>query len=60
MDDYKAVRCINCIFYQVTWDTEKPYGCNKLGFKTSILPSTYVINVSGNECQSFKQKKKRK
>ena len=50
---------MNCRFYQVTWDADKPYGCLKLGFKTSILPSTYVIQVSGNKCQSFSKKKKR-
>ena len=56
MEDEKSVRCVYCRYYQVTWDAEKPYGCAKLGFKTSILPSTYVFQVSGNVCQSYIQK----
>ena len=60
MDNYKSVRCVHCRYYQITWDVDKPYGCNKLGFKTNILPSSYVINVSGNECQSFINKREKK
>ncbi len=56
----KSVRCLNCKYYHVTWDAEKPYGCSKLGFKTHVEPSTYVIQISGNVCQSFIQKSKRK
>ena len=59
MENYNTVRCTNCKFYQVTWDAYKPYGCVKLGFKTTILPSTYVTQISGKECQSFIKKKKR-
>ena len=54
------VRCINCKYYQVSWDADKPYGCSMLGFKSRIEPSTYVIQISGNICQSFVQKNKRK
>ena len=54
------VRCINCKFYQVSWDADRPYGCSKLGFKSRIEPSTYVIQISGNICQSFEAKNSRK
>ena len=54
------IRCINCKFYQVSWDADRPYGCSKLGFKSSIEPSTYVIQISGNICQSFEEKNSRK
>ncbi len=59
MENEKLVRCVHCRYYQVTWDAEKPYGCRKLGFKTSIIPSSYVIQISGSICQSFSQKTKR-
>jgi hypothetical protein len=54
------VRCINCKFYHVSWDADRPYGCTKLGFKSRIEPSTYVIQISGNICQSFESKNSRK
>ena len=53
MDETNTIRCIKCRYYQVTWDAEKPYGCNKLGFKSRIEPSSYVTQVSGNVCKSF-------
>jgi hypothetical protein len=54
------IRCANCRYYQVTWDAEKPYGCSKLGFKSRIEPSKYVVQVSGNMCRSFSSKTGRK
>jgi len=41
----------------VTWDAENPYGCSKLGFKSRIEPSKYVVQVSGNICHSFSLKR---
>ena len=60
MENTSKVRCINCKYYQVSWDAERPYGCSKLGFKSKIEPSTYVIQISGNICQSFTAKNIRK
>ena len=60
MEHTSKVRCINCKFYQVSWDADRPYGCSKLGFKSRIEPSTYVIQISGNICQSFEAKNSRK
>ena len=54
------VSCINCKFYQVSWDADRPYGCSKLGFKSRIEPSTYVIQISGNICQRLEAKNSRK
>jgi hypothetical protein len=54
------VRCIDCKYYKISWDADKPYGCLKLGFKSKIEPSSYVIQISGNICQSFSAKKNRK
>ena len=60
MEQASRVRCINCKYYQVSWDADRPYGCSKLGFKSKIEPSTYVIQISGNICQSFVAKNNRK
>ena len=53
MENNTTIRCVKCKHFQVTWDAEKPYGCNKLGFKSRIEPSTYVTQVSGKVCKSF-------
>ena len=60
MEPTSRVRCIKCKYYQVSWDADRPYGCLKLGFKSRIEPSTYVIQISGNICQSFEAKNSRK
>ena len=60
MDKELRVRCINCKFYRVSWDADMPYSCTKLGFKSKVEPSTYVIQISGNICQSFIAKNRNK
>ena len=60
MEQTSRIRCINCRYYHVSWDADRPYGCSKLGFKSKIEPSTYVIQISGNTCQSFVAKNIRK
>ena len=60
MEQTFRVRCIDCKYYQISWDAEKPFGCLKLGFKSRIEPSSYVIQISGDICQSFSAKKNRK
>ena len=60
MEPTSRVRCIKCKYYQVSWDADRPYGCLKLGFKSRIEPSTYVIQISGNICQSFEAKNSNK
>ena len=34
----------------------RPYGCHKLGFKTRLEPSQYVLQVSGQNCLNFTPK----
>ncbi|MAE16538.1 MAG: uracil-DNA glycosylase [Deltaproteobacteria bacterium] len=54
------IRCIQCRHYQITWDPERPYGCEALNFKSRIEPSQYVFQTSGVACQSFEAKPTRK
>ena len=60
MSGTTRVRCIQCQHYQITWDTERPYGCGVLNFKSRLEPSQYVFQTSGAECQSFEAKSIRK
>jgi len=48
--------CKNCIYYYITWDKKKPYGCKAYGFKTSTEPAKAVKSISGEECQLFSYK----
>ncbi|MGK0288851.1 MAG: hypothetical protein ACI86H_000272 [bacterium] len=53
------VRCNQCKHYFVTWDKNYPHGCKKIGFKGTIIPSRYVMQVSGNACLAFETKSKK-
>lgn len=59
MERATRIRCAKCKHYQITWDAEKPYGCSILGFKSQMEPSSYVVQVSGEECRSFSAKTSR-
>lgn len=50
------IYCQKCIHYFVTWEPQKPHGCNAYGFKSKIIPSQVVKNSSGAECSLFKLK----
>jgi hypothetical protein len=55
-DSRKTVACIRCVYYQVTWDPQRPYGCRAHNFKSRKNPATVVFESSGMECQLFKEK----
>ena len=50
------VSCRHCRSYHITWDPNSPYGCHKLGFKSRLEPSQYVLQVSGKPCLNFTPK----
>jgi hypothetical protein len=54
----KRIVCQKCIYYYVTWEKNKPHGCNAYGFKSQQLPSVVVKNSSKLDC-SFYQEKQR-
>jgi hypothetical protein len=55
----KLIACIQCRYYQITWEARQPYGCRAHGFKTHRNPSMVVYENSGMECQLFEPKKSR-
>jgi hypothetical protein len=57
-DGRKHIACIQCRYYQVTWDLRLPYGCKAHGFKTHRNPAIIVYESSGIECQLFESKRK--
>ena len=50
--------CIKCIFYFLTYEVARPYGCRAMGFKSKKNPARVVFESSGFECQLFAARKK--
>ena len=44
------VRCHGCMYFFITHEPQRPYGCNKFGFKAKKLPATIVIETTGTQC----------
>jgi hypothetical protein len=53
MDKANYINCFKGKFFSITWDKDKPYGCNALGFKSKRLPSIEVYKSSGQKCMLF-------
>jgi len=53
----KTIACLNCRYYQVTWDPALPYGCGAHGFKSRKNPAVVVFESSGIECQLYTPKR---
>ncbi|MAD41568.1 MAG: uracil-DNA glycosylase [Arcobacter sp.] len=54
----KRVVCQKCVYYYVTWEKNKPHGCNAYGFKSLQLPSIVVKNSSKTDCNFFQEKQR--
>lgn len=57
MDRTHYINCFKCKNFAITWDKNKPYGCNALGFKSKRLPSIEVYKSSGHKCLLFTPKR---
>lgn len=48
--------CLHCDHYVVTWDADKPRGCNAYEFKSVEMPAEVVLASSGEPCKLFEPK----
>ncbi|MGL1930142.1 MAG: uracil-DNA glycosylase [Desulfotalea sp.] len=48
--------CTKCVYFYLTHQYGKPYGCRAMGFKSKTSPSSVVKASSGMECQMFENK----
>ena len=46
----KQIVCHGCKYFFVTHRINRPWGCNKFGFISRILPSIEVFVTTGMEC----------
>ena len=44
------IRCHGCVYFFITHEPKRPYGCKKFGFKAKKLPATIVIETTGTQC----------
>ena len=44
------IRCHGCVYFFITHEPQRPYGCKKFGFKAQKLPATIVIETTGTQC----------
>jgi hypothetical protein len=45
--------CWQCDHFAISWDTQRPYSCRLMGFKSKALPCLEVFNADGQVCQCF-------
>lgn len=48
--------CWDCLYFKITHDPKRPYGCSSMGFKGRSLPSREVFRVQGHDCLIFTSK----
>ncbi len=56
----KEVNCFSCVHFFITYESDFPYGCRAVGFKSRTLPSKVMFAHSGIECQVFEEKPDKK
>ena len=54
----KRINCFRCVYYANTWNTKFPRACKFFGFKSAKMPSEAVYESSGEQCNSFVEKKR--
>lgn len=52
----KPIDCFKCRYFYITWDASQPKGCKAFRFKTKKMPSTVVLETSGEPCLKFTPK----
>ncbi len=52
----RGPNCWQCQSFAVSWDPRMPYACQRMGFKSAVLPALEVLRADGQFCQSFTPK----
>ena len=52
----KRIICQRCKYYYITWEKNKPHGCNAYSFKSQALPAIVVKQSSGSPCSFYTPK----
>jgi hypothetical protein len=49
----RGPNCWQCRFFGITHQPATPYACQRLGFRSQVLPSLEVLRTDGRFCQGF-------
>ena len=49
----RGPNCWQCRFFGITYQPATPYACQRLGFRSQVLPSIEVLRTDGRFCQGF-------
>lgn len=52
----RGPNCWDCRHLRITWDPRLPYGCQRMGFRSRVLPSLEVLRSDGRYCGGFEPK----
>lgn len=52
----KGPNCWGCRYFSISWDPNRPYACDLMGFKSKMLPSIEVLRADGHFCIGFEPK----
>ncbi|MDR0910028.1 MAG: hypothetical protein LBM77_09720 [Spirochaetaceae bacterium] len=52
----RSPNCFKCKYFHITWDVDKPHGCEFFSFKTAGLPALEVKTATGSFCPMFREK----
>jgi hypothetical protein len=50
------IDCRKCLYFHVTWQPKMPYGCKVYGFKSPVIPSMKIKQITGAPCQAYTPK----
>jgi len=50
------IDCFKCRHLVITWEADRPYACQGMGFKSRQIPSQVVRRESGAPCRLFSPK----
>ncbi|MFM8864039.1 MAG: hypothetical protein ACKOFG_03785 [Limnohabitans sp.] len=52
----RGPNCWQCRFFAISWDPRMPYACQRLGFKSPVMPAIEVLRTDGQHCLGFSPK----
>jgi hypothetical protein len=56
MNHRQSPDCFKCRHFKITWEVQRPYACQAMGFKSHGMPWQVVIEASGQPCMMFTPK----
>jgi len=49
----RGPNCWQCEYFAISWHPRMPYACQRMGFKSQVLPAIEVLRTDGQPCRGF-------